>query len=93
MVTPIKEHPPSKNGTRVEEAERITAQEFLEIAPEDQKAELIDGVVIRPMPPLTIHGKLQVFLLTLLRMYSEEHDLGEIFGSRTPAILNGSYIL
>lgn len=91
MVTPVKENFSVTNGTRVEEAERVTAQEFLKIAPEGCKAELIDGVIIQPMPPLTIHENLQLFLLTLLRMYVEEQCLGEIFGSRTPAILNENY--
>lgn len=32
--------------TRVEVAERMTSEEFFRYAPEDQKAELIDGVMI-----------------------------------------------
>lgn len=91
MVTHVKERPIAKNGTRVEEVERITAQEFLEIAPEDNKAELIDGVIIQPMPPLDIHEKLQLFLLRLLAGFVEELSLGEIRGSRTPAILDENY--
>lgn len=91
MATLVTERPSTLNGTRVEEAERITAQEFLEVAPEDRKAELIDGVIIQPMPPLTIHENLQLFLLTLLRLYVEECELGQIFGSRTPAILSENY--
>jgi hypothetical protein len=32
--------------TRVEVVERMTSEEFFRYAPEDQKAELIDGVMI-----------------------------------------------
>jgi len=73
--------------SRVEVAERMTAEEFFRYAPEDQKAELIDGVMIVHSPPLDIHERLQNFLLTLLRMYVEDHDLGEVRGSRTPVEL------
>ncbi len=73
--------------SRVEVAERMTAEEFFRYAPEDQKAELIDGVMIVHSPPLVVHERLQIFLLTLLRSYVEEHDLGEVLGSRTPVEL------
>jgi len=69
--------------SRVEVAERMTAAEFWRAAPEDRKAELINGVMVMAPPPLEIHEKLQLFLLTLLRTYIEEHDLGEVRGSRT----------
>lgn len=73
--------------SRVEIAERMTADEFLRDAPEDRKAELIDGVMIVPSPPLTIHERLQRFLLLLLQSYAEERDSGEAFGSRTAVTL------
>jgi Uma2 family endonuclease len=73
--------------SRVEVAERMTSEEFFRYAPEDQKAELIDGVMIVQSPPLVAHERLQNFLLTLLRLYVEEHDLGEVLGSRTPVEL------
>ena len=55
--------------SRVEVAERITSEEFLRRAPEDQKAELIDGVMIVAPPPLDIHERLVLFLLRLLGEY------------------------
>lgn len=75
----------------VEVAERVTVGEFLHRAPEDRKAELIDGVIVEYMPPLDIHERLQIFLLTLLRMYVEESNVGEVRGSRTPVVLNELY--
>jgi Uma2 family endonuclease len=69
--------------SRVEVAERMTATEYWEAAPDDQKAELINGVMVMAPAPLDIHEKLQLFLLTLIRTYVEEHNLGEVRGSRT----------
>jgi hypothetical protein len=52
--------------SRVEIAERMTAAEFLRDAPEDRKAELIDGVMIMPSPALVVHERLFLFLIRLL---------------------------
>lgn len=69
--------------SRVEIAERMTAGEFWQFAPDDEKAELIKGVMVMSPPPLEIHEKLFAFLFRLLGDYVEEHDLGEVRGSRT----------
>jgi Uma2 family endonuclease len=69
--------------SRVEVAERMTAAEFWELAPDDRKAELINGVMVMAPPPLEIHEKLFAFLFRLLGDYVEEHDLGEVRGSRS----------
>jgi Uma2 family endonuclease len=69
--------------SRVEVAERMTAAEFWIDAPEGQKAELINGVMIMAPPPLDIHEKLYAFLFRLLGDFVEEHNLGEVRGSRT----------
>lgn len=74
--------------SRVEVEERMTAEEFLRCAPEDQKAELINGVMIVHSPPLDIHERLFGFLFRLLGDYVEEHGLGEVRGSRTPVELD-----
>jgi Uma2 family endonuclease len=73
--------------SRVEVAERMTSDEFFRYAPEDQKAELIDGVMIVHSPPLDVHERLLIFLLRLLAEYVEQFDLGELRGSRTPVEL------
>lgn len=73
--------------SRVEVAERITSEEFLRRAPEDQKAELIDGVMIVAPPPLDIHERLVLFLVRLLGEHVERWDLGELRGSRTAVLL------
>jgi Uma2 family endonuclease len=73
--------------SRVEVAERMTAEEFFRCAPETHKAELIDGVMIMALPPSVRHERLVGFLFTLIRMYCEDHDLGEVRGSRTAVAL------
>jgi Uma2 family endonuclease len=73
--------------SRVEVAERLTSADFLRYAPENKKAELIDGVIIVAPPPLDEHEKLQIFLLRLLGEYAELFDLGEVRGSRTAVVL------
>jgi Uma2 family endonuclease len=74
---------PAVAYSRVEVAERMTAEEYWQFAPDDEKAELIKGVLIVSPPPLDIHEKLFAFLFRLLGDFVEEHDLGEVRGSRT----------
>lgn len=74
--------------SRVEVAERMTADEFFEFAPETQKAELIDGVMIVAPPPLDIHERENLFLLRLIGEYVEMFDLGEVRGLRTAVRLS-----
>lgn len=78
--------------SRVEVSERTTAEEFLKYAPEDKKAELIDGVIIVSPPPLDAHERVQGFLYALLRMFVEISNLGEVRGSRTAVILTDGHI-
>lgn len=81
-----------KSPSRIEEAEWMTAADFFREAPEDRKAELINGVMVVPMPPLEIHERLFGFLFTLLRSYVEEFGLGEVRGSRTPVELGATIV-
>jgi Uma2 family endonuclease len=78
--------------SRIEIAERMSADDFFRDAPEDRKAELIDGVMIVPSPPFTIHERVQRFLLLLIQSYAEERDLGETFGSRTAVELAPQHV-
>lgn len=80
FANPVRTHP---QYSRVEVAELMTADEFFEVAPEEQKAELINGVLIMMAPPSDEHEQLQMFLLKLIGIFVEENDLGEIRGSRT----------
>jgi Uma2 family endonuclease len=75
-------------ASRVEIAERMTAEEFFQYAPDNQKAELIDGVLHMSPPPLDGHEREQGFLFTLIRLYVELFELGEVRGSRTAVRLS-----
>lgn len=71
------------NYSRVEVAERMSAEEFWRDAPETHKAELVDGVMIMPSPPSRIHEDRFGFLYRLIGDFVEQHQLGLVFGSRT----------
>jgi Uma2 family endonuclease len=77
---------------RIEVVERMTADEFFIFAPETEKVELIEGVMIVSPPPLDSHEKQQGFLFTLIRLYVEQHDLGEVRGSRTAVRLSEAHV-
>jgi Uma2 family endonuclease len=69
--------------SRVEIAERMTADEFFEYALDDTCAELIHGVYVVSPPPLDSHERENLFLLRLISEFVEIHKLGEVRGSRT----------
>jgi Uma2 family endonuclease len=71
--------------------DRMTVEEFFEIAPEDRKAELIDGVLIVYSPATDAHENLLGFLLSVLRLYTHQRNLGEVRGSRTALRLGQEY--
>ncbi|MFO7538938.1 MAG: Uma2 family endonuclease [Chloroflexota bacterium] len=77
---------------RIEVVERITAEEFFAFAPETEKAELIEGVMIVSPPPLDSHEKQNLFLLRLLSEYVEQQGLGEVRGSRTAVRLSEAHV-
>lgn len=56
----------------------MTYEEFLAWADEDTHAEWVDGEVIVFMPPTKVHQRLVVFLSTLLELYTQLRDLGEV---------------
>ncbi len=72
---------------RVEDMEtsppRWTHHDFMRLAPEDQKAELIDGALIVMPSPSDIHGRLQGFLLAIIRLFTDHFGLGQVRGSCT----------
>ncbi|MFN8484379.1 MAG: Uma2 family endonuclease [Anaerolineae bacterium] len=76
---------------RVPAGDRMTVAGFFESAPEDRKAELIDGVLVMPSPASTSHELLQGFLLAVLRIYVHAGGLGAVLGSRTALDLGIEY--
>ncbi len=59
----------------------MSEEEFLEFCDEDTKAEYIDGEVIVYSPGSYIHEDISSFLLSLLRFFVDQHQLGFIPGS------------
>ena len=51
---------------RIEIVERMTATEFLELAPYTEKAELIGGVIVASQPRLDSQEQQNLFLLRLI---------------------------
>lgn len=63
----------------------VTFDEFLlRATDEDVREELFNGRILPAMaPPTARHERIQSFLLSLLKMYADARDLGEVLGSRT----------
>ena len=62
--------------------ERVRRQKFAESLRADEKAEFINGEVIRHMPTKPQHIQVQRRLLTLLSVHVDKHDLGYVGGER-----------
>ncbi len=69
---------------RLEELDRLSEDEFMELAPEKPKAELIDGVMIMASPATVVHETQQLFLLKVLGFYVEAKQLGVVLGPNAP---------
>lgn len=61
---------------------QVTFEEFCATIHEDQKADLIDGVIYMAPPENTDANELFFWLGGLLDLYVEEKDLGKVYGSR-----------
>ncbi len=59
-----------------------TFEEFLELIPDGQKADLIDGVIYMASPDNTDAADLEIWLASIMELFVEVRDLGEIYVSR-----------
>ncbi|MCG3131612.1 MAG: hypothetical protein FLDDKLPJ_02416 [Phycisphaerae bacterium] len=64
-----------------------TVEDYLRAADEDTRLELIDGVMVMHSPANVEHERRFSFLLRLLSGFVASRGLGEVFGSRTPMVL------
>lgn len=69
--------------TRKRVEERMSFEQFCDLINEDQKAHLIDGVMIMESPASYTHEDLFGFLNSILRIYVSQKKLGIILGSRS----------
>jgi Uma2 family endonuclease len=66
----------------------VTFDQFYEIVEENIKADLLDGKIIRDSPAVPQHGKTCMWFSTLLTLYVQKFDLGEINGGTTTVRLS-----
>lgn len=59
-----------------------TFEEFCRIIREDQKADLINGVIYMPSPENTDDNELFIWLVTVMNLFVRRKKLGQIYGSR-----------
>lgn len=65
--------------TEVPQIKYMTEEEFLDFCDEDIRAEFIDGEVILHSPTSIKHGSISVFILKLIGLYVDKHDLGSLW--------------
>ncbi len=61
----------------------LTYREFCELVDEDARVELVDGVIYMPPAPASQHEMVFMFLASLLKVYTDAKNLGEVLGSRS----------
>ena len=62
--------------------ENFNFQRYLEFANEDLDCELLDGMLVIHLPASFMHENIFSFLLTVLKLYTEQNALGTVIGSR-----------
>jgi Uma2 family endonuclease len=61
---------------------KVTFEEFCDIIPDGQKADLIDGVIYMASPDNWEANKLFIWLTHVIESFVSDHELGEVVGSR-----------
>jgi Uma2 family endonuclease len=70
---------------------KYTFEDFCRIIKEDEKADLIDGVIYMSSPENTDDNTLLIWLLRLIADFVEERELGQVFVSRVAFRLEESH--
>lgn len=73
---------PEVSPTKVRRPGPFTFDDFCALVAEKQKADLIDGVIYMASPENAEANSLFVWLASLMSLYVEAKNLGEIYGSR-----------
>lgn len=66
----------------IPQEKRYTFEDFCALVREDQKADLLDGVIYMASPENTDANELFVWLVSLFHDFVEIHGLGKVYGSR-----------
>jgi Uma2 family endonuclease len=67
---------------RATQTRLYTFEDYCALIGEDQKADLIDGVIYVASPDNTDANQLFVWLLTLMELFAQIRKLGRVYGSR-----------
>ncbi len=78
---------PQQQRRRRRGRELMTFDQFCDLIHEDQKADLIKGVMYMQSPPSVLHEMVFGFLFTLLNIYGRHKKLGVVLGSKSAAKL------
>nr|MDO8118059.1 Uma2 family endonuclease [Candidatus Sigynarchaeota archaeon] len=70
----------------------VSFDQFLEFANEDISCELLNGVLIIHSPASYLHETIFSFLMTLLKLFVKQHDLGIVIGSRFVMKLSDKWV-
>lgn len=75
------------DGVAVPPEYPMTEEEFIAWCDEDTRAEWVDGEVVMMAPVSDEHSDLDGWLLSLLRLFAEHHNLGLVRGPEFPVRL------
>jgi Uma2 family endonuclease len=79
---------PQYRRQRQPKEELLTFEQFCDLIHEDQKADLINGVIYMQSPPSILHELVFGLLFHLLDLYVRRKKLGIVIGSRAAARLS-----
>ncbi len=79
---PIRHQDGQASMSTTAKSSLVDFDEFCLLVQEDQKADLIDGVIHMASPDNTDANKLNGWLYTILNVFARQKDLGQVFVSR-----------
>ncbi len=85
-ITKTRKKQPPKESTTNEGL--VTYKEYYEIIDEREKADLLDGKIIRDSPAIPRHAHVVTRITTLIGNYAEKFNLGEVIGATTTVRLS-----
>ena len=84
----VKKPTPKPSIKSANAAGLVTFDQFYDLVEENVKADLLDGKIIRDSPAVPRHGQTCMWLSTLLTLYVQQFDLGEVNGGTTTVRLS-----
>lgn len=69
-----------ENLKEAQKVKYMTEEDFLKFCDEDNRAEFIDGDVIVHSPTSNKHGRISMFISSIVQFYVDQHGLGTVWG-------------